>query len=174
MGSDVETLAEGEEGLFRYRKKILKMKLIFAGSVGTICMLAGFKYGYAKSKVKHGTSAIPKDATFEDPVKFAGRALKRATFLTVGCFVVGISAISIGFGIHSFADLRNISRRKWLNKDDENREHLETLDALPSDSNVLSSPIPDNSDYEIIHHKSDTLDNEIIVDKAEELTDKWG
>jgi hypothetical protein len=163
MSSTAEPVSEGEDGLFKYRKKILKMKIIFASGVGTICLLAGFKYGYAKSKVKHGSSAISKDAKLEDPVKFAGRALKRATLITVGCFVVGISAISIGFGIHSFTDLRNISRRKWLDQNNDPKTDSTQVDKpdIPLDSNVLTNPL------------TDTTNNEIIIDKAEELTDKW-
>ena len=168
MSSHSGTSADDQEGVFKYRKKILKMKLLFASGVGTICLLAGFKYGYSKSKVKHGSSEFIKDKTLEDPVKFAGRALKRATFITVGCFVVGISVVSIGFGIHSFTDLRNISRRKWLNQNNgsESQRQVDELDGN-SDSNQLTGIHFDQASI------AENLDNEIIVDKAEQLDDKW-
>lgn len=157
-----------DNGIFKYRRKILKMKLLFASGVGTICMLAGFKYGYSKSKAKHASSEILKDKTLEDPVKFAGRALKRATLITVGCFAVGIGVISIGFGIHSLTDLRNISRRKWMNKDKDSQ--------IESSANIYSADLSIESETHIVYQNKGTeqgLDNEVMVDKAEELTDKW-
>ena len=159
-----DTSATDDDGIFKYRRKILKMKLLFASGVGTICLLAGFKYGYSKSKVKHGSSEMMKDKTIEDPVKFAGRALKRATLITVGCFAVGIGVISMGFGISSLTDLKNISRRKWRNAEKESQ--IDSVEVYSSDSLVES---------ETQHlYQNIEANSEVIVDKAEELTDKWG
>ena len=183
MSSTIKTDSEENEGVFKYRKKILKLKLLFAAGVGTIGVLAGFKYGYSKSKVKHGSSELIKDKTIEDPVKFAGRALKRATLITVGCFLVVIGGISIGFGIRSPTDLRNISRRKWLaeknglntqSQDDDvplktndSTEPIFDEDIIISEEEEVTVPLVDEVSFPA------TMDNEMIVDKAEELTDKW-
>ncbi|KAL5256576.1 hypothetical protein ACHWQZ_G011727 [Mnemiopsis leidyi] len=168
MNQTRKTASEDEEGIFKYRKKILKMKLLFVSGIGAIGVLAGFKYGYAKSKAKHGSSEIAKDKTIEDPVKFAGRALKRATFITVGCFVVGVGTISLILGVRSLTDLRNISRRKWINQNNEVELQSEDDFSPPKEENINLHEL--NSSNQMI---SNTLDNEIILDKAEELTDKW-
>ena len=168
MASSTKATSEDEEGIFKYRKKILKMKLLFVSGVGAIGVLAGFKYGYAKSKAKHGSSELARDKTIEDPVKFAGRALKRATLITVSCFAVGIGTISLISGIRSFTDLRNISRRKWHNKDNTLEPQSEDAITSSTSENIHVSEL--NTSNQII---SQTLDDEVIIDKAEELTDKW-
>jgi len=193
----VASTEKKEEGLFRYRKKIMIAKLIFGVGIGAVGIAAGFKFGYTRSAKKHGISDhSAAKAAGEDPVQFASRALRRATLITLGCFAVGITAVSLAFGITSRADLKNISRRKWIKE----REEQAKLDAQAefepvssstqlSINNVPASSLEQDRVDDYIVPTEDVMttspspspqpdlyqipDGETIVDTAEVLTDKW-
>ena len=144
--SDVDN--DKEEGLFKYRSKIRLAKAVFGVSIVTIGFLAGFKIGFGRSKKKFGT----KNTGSEDPVHFAAKALKRATFITFGCFALCTGAVCLATGISSLSDLRNISRRKWMHEDS-----IKHVDSQPEKDQFMSY--------------SEVDKNEILVDKAGEMTD---
>ena len=150
------------------RHKIRVAKLVFAAGIGTIGLLAGFKMGYSSSKKKYGMSGPIKGEGVEDPVKLASRALKKATLITVSCFVVGIGGVALASGLYSLNDWKNFSRRKWR---EEKRGDLLSNQGehgkLPSEVGVVRHNI-DSIENDIGMLESDSS-SEVLVDKAKTL-----
>ena len=149
---------ETKNPILEKRHKIRVAKLVFAAGIGTIGLLAGFKMGYSSSKKKYGMSGPIKGEGVEDPVKLASRALKKATLITVSCFVIGIGGVALVSGLYSLKDWRNFSRRKW--REEEQGE-------IPLEQGVLKHNI-DSIENDIAVLESDTS-SEVLLDKAETL-----
>lgn len=135
-----------EDGLFKYHYKVKLLKLGFAAGIGTIGILAGFTFGFRRSQKKYGFSKVMTTPDEEEPAQFALRALKRATVITVSCFLIGVGTVSLLFGVTSRDQLKDISRRKWRQEEA-----------------LLASALSDEDKATI------AVDTELLTDKAEEL-----
>lgn len=142
-------MADGDdirEGLFKYHHKIKIAKIVFAMGIGTVGFLAGFRIGFGKSKKRS------LNAGTDEPFHFAAKALKKATFITLGCFTLCTGVVCMVTGVSSPSDLRNLSRRKWLNK-----ANSENTDMDPGTNQEITFPIVEK--------------NEILIDRASDISD---
>eukprot|EP00116_Pleurobrachia_bachei_P001954 sb/3462216/ len=133
---------ENKNPIVEKRHKIRVAKLVFAAGIGTIGLLAGFKMGYSSSKKKYGMTGPIKGEGVEDPVKLASRALKKATLITVSCFVVGIGGVALASGLYSLKDWKNFSRRKWREEEQGSSDQgvlKQSVDSIENDIAVLES-----------------------------------
>ena len=157
---------EGDgEDIFKYSRKVQAVKLAFPAVLATIGILAGFKFGFSRSAKKYGMESSAATEKLESPAKFAGRALKRATLLTVGCFAAGIGLVSLVFGMTSSSDLRDLSRRKW--------RRIEEEGGMGSDLEGSSCGMSDQIVDQVTELEHIPYSDEILIDKAEELKDSW-
>ena len=158
---------ETEDSISAMRFKVKAAKMIFASGIGAVALLAGFKYGFSRRK---SASSIKLDPSLEDPIVFARRALKRATFLTVGSFAAGVLGICLLFGIRSPDDLKAIMSKNFekrhRNSTDEQRnktfgDYFSTVinDKQISEKNEIESC--EVSFEEVLKYKSE----EIVLEK---------